>query len=160
MPERNRGGRKSQTSGKFSLVWVKCRGGSGGTSRGRGKPFPGEQPKRSGLYEASGDLQRFNSDAEGQNPGDGQELVPQRMISQQLSLWKRSSPSGMWDQQLPPPTAALAKKKSILGTADVTSPLLWSGWPSWDTLIHLAVPDGEVTPSSHSQRSVKQQPLG
>lgn len=56
MPERNRGGRKSQTSGKFSLVWVKCRGGSGGTSRGRGKPFPGEQPKRSGLYEASGIL--------------------------------------------------------------------------------------------------------
>lgn len=39
MPERSRGGRKSQTSRKCSLFWVKRRGGSGGTSRGRGKPF-------------------------------------------------------------------------------------------------------------------------
>lgn len=75
-------------------------------------------------------------DSEGQSPGDGQELLPQRMISQQLSLWMQSSP----DQQLPPPTAALATKKSILGTADVRSPLLWGGWPSRDTLTPLAVP--------------------
>lgn len=56
------------------------------------------------------DSQCFDSDVEDQSPGDGQELAPQRMISQQLSLQKQSSPSGMWDQQLPPPTAALAKK--------------------------------------------------
>lgn len=51
-----------------------------------------------------------NMDSEGQKPGDGQELVPQRMISQQLSLQKRSSPGGTRDQQLSPPTAAPAKK--------------------------------------------------
>lgn len=80
-------------------------------------------------------------DSEGQSPGDDQELLPQRMISQQLSLWMRNSPSAVCDQQLPPPTAALAtKKKSILGTADVRSPLLWGGWPSRDTLTPLAVP--------------------
>lgn len=78
MPERNRGDRKSQTRGKFSLFWVKCRGGSRGTSggAGKGKPFPEEQPKRSSLYKASGDSQHFNSDAEGQNPRDDQEPVP------------------------------------------------------------------------------------
>lgn len=44
----------------------KCRGG--------GKPFPGEQPRRSGLSEAPGHPQHF--DAEAQNPGDVRSGVP------------------------------------------------------------------------------------
>lgn len=81
MLERNRSDRKSQTRGKFSVFWVKCGGGSRGTSQGtgRGKPFPEEQPRRSRLYKASGGSQRFDSDAEGQNPRDDQELVPQNL---------------------------------------------------------------------------------
>lgn len=45
-----------------------------------------------------------------QQPGGGQELPPQSMISHQLSPWRQSGASGTWDQQLSPPTAALAKK--------------------------------------------------
>lgn len=49
------------------------------------------------------------------------------MSSQQLFLWKWSSPRGTWDQQLSPPTAALAKKKIHPGHSNVTSPLLGVG---------------------------------
>lgn len=49
IPGRNRGDRKSQTRGECSLFWVKCRGGSGGTSGGAE-----EQCRRSHLYKASG----------------------------------------------------------------------------------------------------------
>lgn len=105
MPERIRGDRKSQTRGKLSLFWVKCGGGSGGSSRGagRGKPFPEEQPSRSSLYEASGDPQRFNSDAEGRNPRDDQELVPQNLqgLSQNGLRGRVTSGSPRWRGAVP-----------------------------------------------------------
>lgn len=144
MPERSRGGRKSQTSRKFSLFWVKRRGGNAGTSRGRGKPVPGEQPKRSGLAEAPGHSQQFHSEA--QSPGEGQELAPQRMLSQQLSQWKQSSPGGTGAAAVPSQCCTGRKIHAGHSRCHITFALGWVA--ELGRAAHPAVPDWEVTPSS------------
>ena len=114
MPERNRGDRKSQTRGKFSLFWVKCRGGRGCTSRGegRGKPFPEEQPRRSGLYQGLLGTRNASSwmlkvrtlemiRSWLPKPAGSFPRGAQRMVSQQLSDTEQS-------QQLVGPAAAIS----------------------------------------------------
>lgn len=64
-----------------------------------------------------------------------------------------SSPSGMWDQQLSPPTAALAKNPPQ--AQQMSHHLCFGVGGRAET--HLAVLDREVTPSCHSQSSEKQQ---